>query len=147
MNYLNSKNLIGALFVRDTNDKPLKLVTAFKKATKTTLIIASAILTITILGTNATAAPVIDVAPPTYNIFEGDTVILDGLTTFVVNTTDNPHSATVDWGEGAGPVAATVDDALGEIYGSNIYEDEGIGSYSSQICVLNSVSEIGRAHV
>lgn len=36
------------------------------------------------------------------------------------------HTATIDWGDGAGPQAVTVDDTLGTLSGSHTYGDDGI---------------------
>ena len=80
--------------------------------------------TVTIDVTDVNERPTID-AGADQEVAEGVTVSLDPAT-FDDPDDGDTHTATVNWGEGAGPVAATVHQANDTISGSHAYADNGV---------------------
>jgi hypothetical protein len=76
-------------------------------------------------------APSIDVLDVESGMPEGSTVNLAA--TFSDPGILDPHTATIDWNEGAGPVAATV--GGNTVTGSNLYEQDG--TYTVEVCVTD----------
>jgi hypothetical protein len=86
---------------------------------------------------NATHLDILNVAP-SIDTLDLDTGLDEGSTVGLAATFSDPgildtHTATIDWGEGAGPIAATV--GGNTVAGSNVYEQDD--TYTVTVCVTD----------
>ena len=81
------------------------------------------------------SALVVQTPVPTGDLVEGGTV--DLAVTFTYSDLVRTHTATVDWGDGAGPqpVALTGADGAGSLAASHVYVQDG--SYTIEVCVTD----------
>jgi len=92
-----------------------------------------------VLVTPGTLAPQVD-AGPDQTTSEGATLNLPPATFRYCG--GKPHSATIDWGDGAvEPGEVGYGAELGAVSGSHVYKDNGV--YTVEVCVTNAASETG----
>ena len=128
-----------SLFNKGRNHLFYRVLDSTHKKTKKSLLILASIFTILFQGNaDVHAAPVVTpIAPPT--IDEGSATPNPIASYSNIDTTLS-HTATIDWGDGAGVQAYSVIEFIGtgDVDGFTVYGDEGTGSYSSTICVIDS---------